>query len=436
MLAGLHSGRQGARGSAIVENRVGRGRAILLGPDLVFSILHIQQGIPVLQDGRPAPDGTAEINDGELKAEDGLVLDWQRDRTVMQPDGEPAFLEPVTDELREIILRSIFYAATEQDIALPVLWYWPRGLTALGHISHDSDGNDPQRAAVMFDVVRRCNVKTTWCILYPGGYPKDFYPALEEEGYEIALHYDARTGGPKTSWSKEDFTLQHDWLLKEAGLKHITSNKNHYTRWEGRVDFWRWCEEVGIQSDQTRGPSKKGVIGFPMGGSQPYFPLDDKADTPRRMNVLEVNLLTQDLVVVCPRQYGRQLLDSVLPHHGVAHFLFHPGHIHDPNGADAFADLIDYGRSKGLEWWTSRQIYQWETRRRGVQAQFASNNVFSLHAGNPLGEATLLLLKTRQKPRSIRLDGQPAKTDRQTIYGFEFDAVTTDISGGLKVEIV
>ena len=60
------------------------------------------------------------LDDGELKAEDGLVLDWQRDRTPMQPDGGPTFLEPISDELREIILRSVFYAAASQGLTLPV----------------------------------------------------------------------------------------------------------------------------------------------------------------------------------------------------------------------------------------------------------------------------------------------------------------------------
>jgi hypothetical protein len=323
-LAELESGPQAPKGSAILENYFGRGRAILLAPDLIFSIVHIQQGLPVFQDGRPAPDGSAPTNDGVLKAEDGLVLDWQRDRTPMAPDGVPAFLEPISDELREIILRSIFHLAREQDIPLPVLWYWPRGLKAVGHLSHDTDGNDPHKAVALLEVVNRCRVKSTWCTLYPGGYPGEFYRTLKDQGFEIGLHYDAMTGGTETSWSPEDFLLQHRWLKQEAELGHIASNKNHYTRWEGRLAFLRWCEEAGLHSDQTRGPSKHGTIGFPLGGSQPYSPLDDEADPPRFLNVLEVNLLTQDLVVTCPPEYGRQLVDSVRRHHGVAHFLFHP----------------------------------------------------------------------------------------------------------------
>jgi len=435
-LAELDSGRQGPKGSAILENRFGEGQAILLAPDLIFSIVHIQQGIPVLQDGKPAPDGSAQFNDGELKSEDGCVLDWQRDRTLLQPDGEAAFLEPISDELREIILRSVFHVACQQDITLPVLWYWPRGLKAIGHISHDSDGNDPEKAVSMLEVLNRCNVKSTWCMLYPGGYPKEFYGTLKKQEFEIALHYDARSGGKQTSWSKENFFLQHRWLMKEAELEHIVSNKNHYLRWENRLDFLRWCEEVGINADQSRGPSKKGSIGFPLGGSHPYFPLDDEIESPRLLNVLEVNLITQDLVVVCPAEYGRQFVDSVLRHHGIAHFLFHPAHIQKPHVAEALSDLVDYGRAEGLEWWTNEQIYQWEILRRGTTAKFDSNSRFTLHIKKPLSEATLLFLKPQQKSRSIRINDQPASCEGWRIYGFEFDAVNMDLAGKVRLQIV
>ena len=435
VVAEVAGGSQGAKGSAILENRVGKGRALLLAPDLIFSVLHMQQGLPVLQDGKAPPDDSAPINEGALKAEDGLVLDWQRDRTPMEPDGGPVFLEPISDELREIILRSIFHAAQQQDLALPMLWYWPRGLPAVGHLSHDTDGNDPQKAVAMLEVVKRCRVKSTWCTLYPGGYPKDFYRTLKDQGFEIALHYDAMAGGPETSWSKENFLLQHRWLMREAELDHIASNKNHYTRWEGRLDFFRWCQELGIRSDQTRGPSKKGTIGFPLGGSQPYFPLDDEREDPRWLNVLEVNMLTQDLVVVCPGEYGKQLVDSVLRHHGVAHFLFHPAHILKPRVADTLSGLMDYGRSQGLEWWTNGQIYEWEVLRRGVAARFASGRDFSLHAGKPVPGATLLVLRSAQQPRAIRLNGRPAASARRVAHGFEFDAVTADIAGEVTVQI-
>jgi len=431
-LAEVDSTNRYARGSAIVEHRFGQGRAVLLGPDLMFSIVHIQQGVPVFQDVSPAPDESALTNDGVLKAEDGLVLDWKRDRTPMAPDDVPVFLEPITDELREIILRSVFHVARCQGVGLCLLWYWPRGLKAVGHISHDTDGHDPQKGAALHEVMNRCRVKSTWCVLYPGGYPRELYAALADQGYEIALHYDAMSGGPETSWSKENLVLQHRWLRETAGIKHITSNKNHYTRWEGRLAFFRWCEAVGIQSDQTRGPSKKGSIGYPLGGSQPYFPLDDEAATPRMMDVLEVNMLTQDLVVVCPADYGRPLLDSALRHYGVAHFLFHPAHIQKPHVADTLCGLADLGREQGMEWWTNEQIYRWEIDRRGVRATFDAAGM-TLQAARPLKQATLLVLRTGLDAKPVHLNGQAAAGKPWNVYGFDFDSVTTDLSNSMHL---
>ena len=167
-------------------------------------------------------------------------------------------------------------------------------------------------------------------------------------------------GGPETTWSKPNFLLQHKWLLEEAGLEHIISNKNHYTRWEGRLAFYRWCEEVGIRSDQTRGRARRARSGSRWAARTPIFRSTTSAILPAHLDVLQVNMLTQDLVIRCPPEYGRQLLDSAVRHHGVAHFLFHPAHILKPGVADAVRELVDYGRAQGLEWWTCDQIQQWE----------------------------------------------------------------------------
>jgi hypothetical protein len=434
-LAAAEVGNHVVRGSAILENRFGKGRTMLVGPDLIFSIVHIQQGVSVLQDGKPPPDGSALINEGTLKAEDGLVLDWQRDRSPAAPDGGAIFLEPVSDELRELILRSLFHLARQQGLLLPVLYYWPRSLEGVGLISHDTDGNDPAKAPTLLEVMRRCQVRSTWLLLYPGGYPRDFYRQLRQDNFEIGIHFDAMTGGPHTSWSKENFLFQHRWVRETTGLDHLYTNKNHYTRWEGRLDFWRWCEEAGLHSDQTRGPSKKGTIGFPLGGSQPYFPIDDEAASPRFLDVLEVNMLTQDHVVTCPTEYGPQLLDSVLRHHGVAHFLFHPAHILEPGVAKTLTALIDYGRTQRLEWWTNEQIYQWESLRRGVTATCDTANAVTFHAPRPLSQATLLLLRPGLEARAITLNGRAVSSTHRTLHGFEFDALTLDLAGHTRVQV-
>jgi hypothetical protein len=423
--------------AAVTWHRYGRGYATLLGADVPGSVLHIQQGVPVRSDGAPAPDGTASLDDGILKAEDGLVLDWERDRQIVhvarglfpgrwgggaalpedlppadQPQPFPLFLEPVADGLRALLLQSVFALASAGGVSLPVLWYWPRGMAAVGHISHDSDGNQPDVAEELRAVCRESAVPTTWCILYPGGYAPAFYRRLRDEQFEIALHYDALTGGTYTSWSRENLHIQAQWLRDMSGVFDLPSNKNHYTRWEGRLEFFRWCEDEGIRVEQSKGPSKTGVIGFPFGTCHPWAPLDDEEGTPRRLDVLSLPLMTQDLVITAPAAYAELLTDAARKHYGVAHFLYHPAHIAKPGVADSFRHLVAYAREQGMEWWTSAQIRQWEDIRGAVRLEMRDGRPH-LHAPARAEDATLLQLLPADRPC-------PTGWQEVTRYGFRF----------------
>jgi len=104
-------------------------RAVLIAADLPGTLVHLQQGIPIHQDGAPAPDGSAAIDDGILKTDDGMVLDWVQDRSTV--DGQSCFLEPVGDDWRDLLLRSICSLCLEIGEPLPVLWYWPDDVPAV-----------------------------------------------------------------------------------------------------------------------------------------------------------------------------------------------------------------------------------------------------------------------------------------------------------------
>ncbi len=239
-------------GDAIVENRYGKGYTVAFAADLIGSIVLIQQGIPVTQDGQPAPDGSASIDDDILKTEDGFVLNWKWDRTPIVPSTQPVFLEPITDELRELIVKAILRCFEVKSQSTPILWYYPRGLKSIAMMSHDSDHNDQQLAWSLLNVTDQLNIKTTWCIIYPGGYIPEFYQKLQDWDYEIALHFDALTKKTYTNWTQDDFNYQHQWLIQEAGIPTLKSNKNHYTRWENRLEFFHWCHQLLTQQLQFR----------------------------------------------------------------------------------------------------------------------------------------------------------------------------------------
>ena len=80
-------------------------------------------------------------------------------------------------------------------------------------------------------------------------------------------------------------------------------------------------------------------------------------------------------------------------------------------------------------------VYRWEMLRRSVTASFGSPTGWSLHAPQPIREATLLLLRTADQPTSLRLNGQAAQGRHWNVYGFDFDAVTTELAGEIRVEV-
>ena len=412
---------------ALLEREVGKGRVVLIAPDLTGTVVYIQQGRgAVSRDGVPAPDGTSPVNDSVLKSDDGAVLDWIFDREpVPGADGLSIFIQPVADLWREILLRGIFYLAQQTQTSLPVLWLWPRGLPAIGHLSHDTDSNDETLGHRLLEVLQQGEVNSTWCVILPG-YGPELMRKIKEAGHEYATHYDSMS--PGLPWSAEQFERQLGELTKMFGGERPVTNKNHYLRWEGDTDIWDWCAKHGIGLDQSKGASKTGEAGFNFGTCHPYFPVRFDGST---IDVLELPTPTQDLFVFAPEAILEPLLAQAKKAHGVLHLLFHPAHFRHQQVADAMLMSIRRGKEEGLEWWTGRQINAWERARRTAKLADFSDGSFTIAAEQELPHATVLWLGGKQ-----RLDASGSETTGTlTAWGFEFAALTATIKGSLRVNV-
>jgi peptidoglycan/xylan/chitin deacetylase (PgdA/CDA1 family) len=390
----------------LFEHRAGKGVAITCAVDLTGTIVHIQQGRSVTRDGVPASDGTAPVSDGVLKSGDGGVLDWIFDRDEV-PDaaGFNAYLRPAADQWREFLLRTIFHVATELTVPVPVIWYWPRNLPAVAHMSHDTDGNVPENAHKLLALLKQADIRTTWCVILPG-YEKDLMNEIRAAGHEFATHYDAMTEG--LDWSRAQFDRQIVELKNLFGEQPVT-NKNHYLRWEGDMEFFDWCCAHGLQIDQSKGASKTGEAGFNFGTCHTYFPVRFNGET---IDVLEMATITQDLEVFAPYTLCAPLLDACIRHNGVFHLLFHPAHMLKELPANSLLDAAALAKSRGLEWWTARELNDWERARRKITWHGTS-----IEPATTLCDATLLVLG--------------AGTD-VTQWGFNFSVQTTTLQGGQR----
>ena len=153
-----------------------------------------------------------------------------------------------------------------------------------------------------------------------------------------------------------DFDWQFDTLSYETGLSNIVSNKNHGIAWQGRLEFYYWCQNKGIQLEHSRGDR-----GFTFGTSHPWLPMEDDRPNGDFLDVLALPFLTQDFTVVCPHGFMRPLVDQCHATYGVAHVLYHPSHVEDPECERSIPRRRSpTPRSLGMEWWTSEEINNWE----------------------------------------------------------------------------
>lgn len=427
--------------AALSERRAGRGKglALFVAADLPGSAAYIRTGRPVAFDAPSAPDGSAPLCDGLLKAEDGMVLDFLRDRSVLDAKGKrvkkpgpgawPIFDQPVADALAQVLIRAIGYAALRTGVCLPRLWYHPDGLEAVAHCSHDTDGNDPALAETLFDVMRRADIRSSWCTIHPG-YDAAFYAKLKNFGHEIALHYDAMGGPhePFRRWGSPNFDFQFRWLLEAAGLtgmEPLVTNKNHYTRWEDGLEFLEWCAHQGVRIDQSKGPSKRGTIGYPFGSCHPHFLYDVRG---RRIDVLEQAFQSQDLAVTAPPAWGRLFVDRARRWNGVCHLLFHPAHFGKEGVAESLLDAVAYGKKKGLRWVTARELNALERARRAcveAGAEYAEGRV-RVRAPQALPGATLQVLGGG----TVSVNVKAAKTQRVRREGLPWTQIELDVLEG------
>lgn len=401
----------------LLEHQFGAGTCLFIAPDVTGSIVQIQQGRAVTRDGISAPDGTAPLDDGVLKSDDGQVLDWHFDRDeVPHLLGLHAFLRPIADQWRGIVRRAIFYAAQHQKICLPVLWYYPEKLPALGHISHDSDHNNPQQALRLLEVLATAKIASTWCIILPG-YNKKLLAQIEASGHELAMHFDALEG--PHLWNEATFDAQWQELQTLLGTAP-TTNKNHYLRWQGDTEFFEWCCACGITMEQSKGASKTGEAGFNFGTCHPYRPLTLSGEV---LPILELPTPTQDLEIFAPATLSKPLLKAVLEQHGILHLLFHPAHIEKLGVAESLLDIVNEGKKYGLQWWTAREIANWENARRAAQWQW--HNGWNLMCQQALQNATIL---------QLNFDGN----SHFSFDGFFFDASVRIINDGenIKMELL
>ncbi|GGD78432.1 hypothetical protein [Paenibacillus nasutitermitis] len=122
--------------------------------------------------------------------------------------------------------------------------------------------------------------------------------------------------------------------------------------------------------EQSKGGTKQGNKGFLFGTCHSYVPVSSASESNRMMKLFSLPTLAWDPTIElrCTLEEGQTIIDESARVNGVAHLLFHPAALHREGVAAALVELAEYGRNKGLQWWTSEEIYRWMELKRGIEA--------------------------------------------------------------------
>jgi hypothetical protein len=314
-------------------------------------------------------------------------------------------------------------------------------VTAVGNISHDSDGNDEELADIVLDKLKEAGIRSTWCIIMPG-YPDHIYKRIENEGHEIALHYDAlgTEEGKEGHWSEQHFQNQLDMLKSQLPDRTIVSNRNHYNRWEGDSEFYRWCERSGIHVDKSRSGSKQGNKGFLFGTCHPNVPIGTPYERNRRFDVINLPTLAWDppVSIRCTTEEAKALLRRSCNVYGVAHFLYHPGstkRIYDNRTVGEFmVELCAYGYEQGLDWWTSKQIWHWYQLRRQVRTEVDGQEI-RITSSEPVDGLTLMLPLFQSETLTVKSESTNVikHLTKKERFGLPFMELILDLPAGITI---
>ncbi|HZH97611.1 MAG TPA: hypothetical protein VEX38_01455, partial [Fimbriimonadaceae bacterium] len=242
----------------------GRGLGTFFGVHLGQTIATMQTGLAVECDGIGPGDESARLDDGVLRAEDGIALRFE-DRTTVDGAEHPFFGRAHADILKDIWIRSVLHSVDHVGAKVAIFWHWPRHANAVGCLTLDCENFEPEKVALVRRVLIMYGCRAAWLVAMPG-YSIDIYRSIKAWDNELGVLFlvDNHSG-----WHEDKFKIQLTAMSRLAGLPGLTSVRPQDGRWRGWTSFYELCEEAGARISLSKGGRQPGTNGFPFGTCHP-----------------------------------------------------------------------------------------------------------------------------------------------------------------------
>lgn len=246
---------------------IGRGKVWFLAPHLGQTVAQMVFGRSVETDAIGPVDGSARLDDGILRAEDGINLDYLDDRAHTD-DGSPYFAYAHADVLQELFSRTLIAAAEATGRPFFAIGQWPHSIATVGMLSIDCDTNDEERFNEVARVVANIGGRPVWMVEFPG-YSQEVYRRMRGSLHEAGLLYSPDRG----KWDTEGLRLQHTSLARSASFREIAAVRPKDGAWLGHMATYRMAESAGIKCVISKGGRQLGTSGMAFGSCRPHRPV-------------------------------------------------------------------------------------------------------------------------------------------------------------------
>jgi hypothetical protein len=347
---------------------VGKGRTFFVAPHVGQTICQMQLGRSVEVDGVGPSDGTAQLDDGSLRAEDGSVLDFDRDRMTTDRCSTPFFGIPHADNIRELWLRAVVEALEATGKAFPIVWQWPGSAEGAAMLSIDCTTFEMDRVSRLYRVLSMFGCDPAWLVGTPG-FALDVYRAFKSWDHEVGMLF---VTDDEAGWHEERVKIQNIAVGRATSTPAVLASRPVDGKWKGWTAFYDTAEGAGTRISLAKGGRQPGTSGFLFGTSHPFFPW--KRDGTAYL-VLEQPYCAYLPGLATPDKAVDHLIEQCHLRSGCFHVGISLEAMDQPAALDALRRAIAMCKQRRMPFLKPQELYKFERARRGLRL-FLHNNEF------------------------------------------------------------
>ncbi|MCC7102834.1 MAG: hypothetical protein IT206_07130 [Fimbriimonadaceae bacterium] len=368
------------------------GSAWLVSPHVGQTMAFLQMGTSVEAHGVGPSDGSAQWDEGPLRAEFGSRLGFEA-----RQDG--LFQVPHADIVREMWIRTVLEAIAATGKRAAILWHLPGGATHAGLLSLDCDINNPSILFQLNSALSMTGSKATF-LSRGASFPPEIYGWMRQTGHEVGLSF-------HEGWRPERARLAITNLTRIAGGQVLTAAIARGA-WLGFSQPYEAFAQAGVHAVLGKGGTERGTAGFIFGSSHPFIA--------RPTSAYEIPFQSFG------GNWDERVINPTKKRYGVIHSMLPLSMVQEADGFAGLKRWVSLVKQSGGDYFTAERLIEFERARRGANLVQERGNQFVLEADAPMGTATVLVTG-----RDLVAESGRKAPQLVTRYGKEFTAITLEM---------